>query len=142
MHIALHLLIILMGLSGFFLAFYIYHHKRKPEITPLVCPIGHNCDAVVHSDYSRFIGIPVEILGLIYYCVVVAVYTLFLAFPFLSSPEMSVTLFGISAVAFIFSMYLVGVQSFILKQWCTWCLISAMICSIIFVILLSGFFPL
>ncbi|MDO8620335.1 MAG: vitamin K epoxide reductase family protein, partial [bacterium] len=117
-------------LGGFSLALYIHFKKKQPA--PLVCPIGHSCDPVVHSDYSRFMNIPVEILGVLYYLVVLVCYSLLFMYPWWKTGWMEVGLLSLSGVAFLFSVYLTAVQAFILKEWCSWCLFSAMLCAIIF----------
>ena len=38
----------------------------------------------------------------------------------------------ITVMATLFSFYLTYIQASKLKEWCTWCLISALLCSIIF----------
>ncbi len=126
------LLIILCALFGFLLATFI--HFKKKLSSPLICPIGHSCDPVVHSDYSRFLGVPVESLGMLYYLLILLCYSLFLIFPALKGESLGLALVGISALAFLFSLYLTAVQAFILREWCTWCLISATLCAIIFLI--------
>lgn len=126
----LHSIIIACAFGGLSLAAFIHFKKRLH--TPLVCPIGHSCDPVVHSDYSRFMDIPVEILGVLYYTIIVVAYGATLAVPALHSGMLGVALLGLSAAAFLFSLYLTAVQAFILKEWCSWCLISAMFCAVIF----------
>lgn len=127
----LNILLIACGLGGLALAAFIYIRKRREA--PLVCPVvGHSCDPVVRSDYSCFLGIPVEILGMLYYAVVAGAYAA-LAAGVLASPLLSSLLLGLSAAAFFFSLYLTAVQAFILREWCTWCLISAGLCAVIFV---------
>ncbi|HEY4490255.1 MAG TPA: vitamin K epoxide reductase family protein [Candidatus Paceibacterota bacterium] len=126
------IIIVLLGFSGFLLANYIHDTKRTS--TPLVCPLEGNCETVIHSDYSKFLGIPVEVLGVLYYSVITLAYFLFAFFPS-SMPEVSLyfTLI-LSLIAILFSIYLTAIQAFILKHWCTWCLISAGISSVIFII--------
>lgn len=129
-YLALHLLLIVCALCGFFLALFI--HIKKKLSAPLICPIGHSCDPVVHSDYSRFFGISVELLGMLYYFLIFLFYSLFLLFPELETGTIAFTFVGISSLAFLFSVYLTAVQAFILREWCTWCLISAALCAVIF----------
>jgi len=126
----IHIAIIATALCGLLIAAYI--HFKKNLHHPLVCPIGHSCDPVVHSKYSRFMDVPVELLGLIYYMLVVVSYTLTLAYPALSGSLLITILLYCSGGAFFFSLYLTAVQAFILKEWCTWCLISATLCALIF----------
>lgn len=118
-----YLLILVLSLSGFILALYIYTTKKN-NTKALVCPIGGQCDAVVNSKYSKFLGIPVEIIGMVYYGLVILFYSL----RFFSSPVSDGLLFfatAFSVVAFLFSVYLVLIQAFSIKHWCTWCLFSA-----------------
>ncbi len=122
----------LLGAVGFSLALYIHRHKKKSK--PLVCPLRSNCEAVIHSDYSRFVGIPVELLG-IYYYLATTLFHAFLVFsPNLTHPAFFLSSLVVATGAFLFSLYLVSVQLFILKQICTWCLLSATISTIIFLI--------
>lgn len=132
----LYTILIFAAFGGFLLAFYIRHKKRTHET--LICPLNSSCDAVIYSDYSKFLGIPVEILGLLYYGLIAVSYALFLAVPALALP---IAIFGalvLTAAAFMFSLYLTFIQAFAIKQWCTWCLISAGICTIIFATVLSA----
>ena len=124
-------LIIAAGFGGLSIALYIHRKKRLHE--PLTCPIGHSCDPVIHSRYSRFLDMPVEILGVLYYTMIVVSYILFLLIPNLHSQTASLLVFSLSGIAFLFSLYLIAVQLFILREWCTWCVISAILSVIIFV---------
>ncbi len=125
--------IFLLGFSGFMVARHIYKHK-KPGHSPLVCPIKFDCHAVVHSDYSKFFGVPLEILGMIYYALIFASYLFFVFMPE-ALPEFLIGfLILISFLAFIFSIYLVFVQIFILRKGCSWCFVSAFISTLIFIL--------
>ena len=129
--------ILILGVFGFFVAKHIYNHKTKN--TPLVCMVGFDCHTVVHSDYSRFLGIRVEILGMIYYVLTALTYLLFIFAPQFVSytyiPLLDASILMIvSLAAFLFSAYLIGVQIFILKKGCSWCIVSALVCLSIFLI--------
>ena len=63
------IVIVLLGLSGFFLALYLRWKKaHKSEV--FVCPLRENCTEVIHSDYSKIFGATVELIGTFYYLVV------------------------------------------------------------------------
>ncbi len=128
------LLISALAVAGFSLALYIRSHKK--EATPLVCPLNGKCEQVVHSKYSTLFGIPVEILGMIYYLIVAGTYLVSLMFPDLLHPYVNYVVLGITTAAFFFSLYLTALQAFVLKSWCTWCLFSAGICTLIFALVL------
>ena len=126
----LNFLIILLSLCGLSIAFYIHHKKHQPK--KLVCPIGSDCDKVVRSEYAKFFGLPVELLGVAYYGLIFLSYLVFLAFPEFYWPYSIAVIFPISLIAVLFSFYLVFIQIFTLKEICTWCMGSALISCFIF----------
>jgi uncharacterized membrane protein len=131
MNLLWHIILIFAAFGGFLLAFYIHHKKRSRE--KMVCPLKSNCDAVIWSEYSRFLGIPVEILGLFYYGFAAASHALILIIPAETSPIVSFSILAITTAAFLFSLYLTFIQAFAIKQWCAWCLMSAGLCTMIFI---------
>ncbi len=132
---ALKILLFLAAIAGFMISFYLYHKKRSKET--LVCPAGFNCDTVLHSKYSRFFGIPLELLGMLYYGFVIASYLALYNVPYLATPVNLFTITALTVAAFLFSLYLTFIQAFNLKQWCTWCLVSAGLCTSIFLASIS-----
>lgn len=136
MNTFLHIIVIFAAFGGFLLAFYIRHKKQKRET--MVCPLDSDCDAVIYSPYSKFFGIPVEILGLLYYGVVAIAYACFVVFPTLIVSPSLFTVLLVTTAALLFSLYLTFLQAFTIRQWCTWCLMSAGLCAIIFASALAG----
>lgn len=122
--------ILAAALAGLGLAAWIHFKKRLHE--PMVCPVGSRCDVVIHSRYSRIFDVPVELLGILYYTIVVLAYGSFLFFPHLASPLYSGALLALTTAAFCFSLYLTAIQLVVLRELCTWCLTSAALCTVIF----------
>jgi len=131
------LLAIFAAFTGFSIAFYIRTKKRNNE--HLVCHIGSDCSAVVHSDFSKFLGIPVELLGMFYYAVTAIGHGMLIAFPGFLPAWSALFLLSLSLVGFLFSAYLIFIQAFTLRQWCTWCIFSALLCTLIFGFALFNF---
>ncbi len=133
-------LIILIGffaLVGLAVSGYIFSKKQKHE--KLVCFIGDDCNKVVNSKYnSLFFGIPNEAIGLGYYAsVLVGVILLFLGVERIGSiPLLPVFLLG-TAMSALFAFYLLYVQYAVLKEWCEYCLTSAIASIAIFVLTLA-----
>lgn len=124
-------LICLCAALGFSLAFNIFLKKKTKK--PLVCPLKGHCDVVVHSEYSKLFGIPLELLGMFYYLVILLSYASFIFFSDIKVHSFFVL--GVTfatGIAFFFSLYLTAIQAFVLKVWCTWCLGSATLCTLIF----------
>lgn len=124
------ILIILTAIAGLIVSYYVRRKKQK-SLNQMACPMDGSCEKVVSSEYSKFLGFPVEIMGMIYYIVVAAAYIIYLIAPF-QAPTWFV--FGVlmaSMAAVLFSAYLTFIQAFALKMWCTLCLISAAFCGLI-----------
>ncbi len=128
--ISFFVLSLFLAFGGLAISFYIYHKKKSSEV--LVCPIGSSCDNVVHSDYSRFFGVPIEVIGIFYYGFLALYYGAFLAFENLISVELKFVFLLITAGSFLFSLYLTFIQGVVIREWCTWCLGSATITTFIF----------
>lgn len=134
----LRIILVILGISGFLIALYIRKKKNRPE--PMVCPLDFDCSSVVKSKYSSMLGMNVESLGMLYYAALSLVYIGFLVLPQILSPMIVFVMLGFSIAAFIFSLYLIFVQAFVIKEWCSWCIFSALISTfiLIFTIVQSG----
>ncbi|MBI2633927.1 MAG: vitamin K epoxide reductase family protein [Parcubacteria group bacterium] len=128
--------LVLLGFSGFLLAFYIRHKKSGRE--KMVCYVGKDCDTVIHSEFSEFLGLPVEILGMFYYAAIAAAYGVFSFYPEFRLEPVTFWVLALTATAFLFSLYLTFIQAVVLKEWCEWCLTSALICTGIFILAVRG----
>jgi len=129
-------IIIFAAFGGFVLAAYLNHKKSRPE--PMVCPLKGDCSAVIKSEFSSFFGIPVEKIGMAYYLAIAVAYGAFLALPGLVTPATAFLAIGASMAAFLFSAYLTFIQIGFLKSVCTWCLLSALLTTVIFVTSVIG----
>ena len=123
------LLILVSALGGFLIARHIYIHKSKKKV--LVCPLKASCEPVIHSKYSVFLGLDLTIWGMFYYAFVFLGYVLYLFFN-LNIDLFKFVLFFLSLYAFLFSLYLTFIQIGKLRKFCSWCLLSAFLSSVIF----------
>jgi len=127
-----HALVIVAGIGGFCLSAYIRHHKKYDKA--MVCPLKADCHKVVHSQYSTLFGVPLEIWGMLYYGIIFISYGIFFFYPEFYTDAVAGAVLLLSVIAFFFSIYLTAIQAFVLREWCTWCLCSACICTIIFIL--------
>lgn len=122
--------------GGLIVACYIHYTKRHHK--QLVCPVGSNCNVVVTSRYAKFLAVPLEYWGMFYYSTIITVYTVLIFAPRLLSKSFLSGFIILTAAAFLFSLYLLFVQAFLLRQWCIWCLLSAMLSIAIFIFSLAS----
>lgn len=127
---------IIFGLAGLTVAGYVYIKKKTAQ--PMVCPLNGECEMVTTSRYSKFFGLPVELMGIFYYGLIILVYVLHNLIPWLLSDTIIFLLTGVTIGAFVFSLYLIFIQAFVLKKWCTWCLFSAGFSTFIFITAVFG----
>ncbi len=136
MNIVINSILIATSFLGFCLAYYIQRSKQSGQ--KMVCPVRSNCEVVIRSKYSEFLGLPVETIGLFYYTIIFISYLFFLLTPLQANSLMVFLVLLSSTLAVLFSLYLTFIQIFNLKQWCIWCLASAGLCIIIFTSAIVG----
>jgi uncharacterized membrane protein len=83
--------------------------------TALVCVTGGGCETVQQSDYAEIAGIPVALLGLVAYSVVAVLIAW-------DAPSARLGAATIAFVGFLFSLYLLVLQLFVIDAICAWCL--------------------
>ncbi len=126
------MIIVVASFVGFFIAATIFHKKRTQQLHMLHCPMNGKCDEVLTSRYSRFLGVPVEILGMLYYSAIFFSYFMATILAINLATWHTILLTALSSAGFLFSIYLTMIQMAALRRWCTWCLWSALMTVIIF----------
>ncbi len=80
-----------------------------------------DCGTVQNSAYGQIFGVPIAVFGFLMYVVVALLLVFENAHPFLQLNGRALT-FVVVLFAWLFSMWLVYVQFFILEALCPWCL--------------------
>ena len=127
--------ILITSVIGFTIALHL-HHEKMDSLDTVVCPIGEHCFDVITSKYSNFLGISVEIFGMLYYGLIFSGYLIALLFDV--PAWFSFLLLANTAIALLFSAYLTWIQAVPLGKWCIWCVTSAICCVLIFTFAVSG----
>ncbi len=137
---SVYIAIVFVCFAGFFLASYLFHKKHEKK-EHFICPFRGRCSEVIQSEFSKFMGMPVEVMGLVYYAGLAIGYGATIAFPSVFG-WLILPLLIASTLAFFFSMYLTFIQIVSIRKFCTWCLTSAAFCTIIFGLALFGSYEL
>ncbi|MBU1202657.1 vitamin K epoxide reductase family protein [Patescibacteria group bacterium] len=122
-----------LGLIGFADALYLTVSHYTGDIA---CSVISGCQEVLVSPYSEIFGLPIALFGAAYYLFIflTAVFYLdtkhILAFKVLGY---------LPIIAFVFSLYLVYLQIFVIHAICQYCMLSALTSTLIFI---SGLFLL
>jgi uncharacterized membrane protein len=125
------LLIALLAFIGMVDALYLSIKRHEP----IPCHVTRGCTDVLTSKYSEVAGIPLSWFGLAFYVTVLSlvVFTIF-EDPQRPSATPLRVVFYLSGVGLIISAMLVGIQAFILKAFCEYCLLSAALVLTIFLL--------
>lgn len=97
-----------------------------------------NCETVQASRYATLGAVPVALLGLIMYLSLLGLYV-WRGIARDDEPEyLPLVLFGISLVGTLFSAYLTYLELFVIHAICPWCVSSAIIITLIFILSIWG----
>lgn len=123
----------MLAFLGFLDATYLTILHYKNVIPP--CTIG-SCETVLTSQYSVILGIPLALLGSLFYLSVIVLSLLILT----NYKKIFLQLFYAQAtIGFIISLILLGLQAFVIKQFCQYCLLSFTTSTGIFIMAVSKY---
>jgi uncharacterized membrane protein len=104
---------------------YLHYSTASP-----FCSVFNHCDVVLTSPYAVFLGVPVALVGLIYYLALAGLAGAALW----KSQALFLKMTGvIAALGFLASLWFLAVQIFILHSFCLYCLFSAALTAAFFV---------
>ena len=125
------MLVALLALTGFFVALYLTLYKTG-VIGQLTCTLG-SCETVNTSKWATFIGLPVAAWGLGFYIVTFVVAMAATQDRWLDERGPSVLLVALSGWGVLFSGWLTWLELFVIHAICMWCVVSAVIVTLIFI---------
>jgi protein-disulfide isomerase len=92
---------------------------------PGVCLTGSGCDLVRASEYAYPLGIPMPLIGLAFYLVAIWLTIRGLESRSIAGVPAEVALTGIAAAGAVASMILTALEAFVIRAFCSWCLVQA-----------------
>ena len=103
-----------LAIAGIGVSLYLTYIKLGAN--PYICSFG-DCGTVQTSDYASILGIPVALLGVVFYLI-------FFGLVHLNKIELTMywLVWGV-----IFSLYLTYLELFVIEAICGWCVVSAII---------------
>lgn len=109
-----------IGIAGYLT--YVHYAGLRP-----VCGVSGGCETVQTSRWASLLGIPVALLGLI-------TYTLILASLRARGDGALLGGYGLTLVAFAFSVYLTYRELFTIHAICSWCVASAIVFTLLAIV--------
>lgn len=123
---------VLTSLAGLFLATYLtlYHYGI---VGTLACNVG-SCEYVQASKWAMFLGVPVAAWGVGFYVVMLALSVAGLRPAYAESPALAAVMLVAAALGVAFTAWLNSLEAFVIHAWCEWCLGSAALVLVLFVL--------
>ncbi len=126
--------ILVVAILGFADATYLSVEHFLNVVPP--CSITGGCEKVLTSDFSVVFGIPVSLLGAVYYLLIAIGGLIFLESKHISKLEkhnseiLRLSLL-LTIPGFLASVWFTGLQIFVIHSYCTYCLGSACVTTIL-----------
>ena len=123
-----------VSLAGLFLGVYLtlYHYGF---IGTLACNVS-SCEKVQTSRWSMLLGLPVATWGAGFYALTLVLSVAGLQPRFEASRGLALALLLLSGWGMLFTAWLNYIEAFVLHAWCEWCLGSASMVLILFLLAL------
>jgi uncharacterized membrane protein len=117
-------------------AYLAYAHFATSNV--LACPEGGtiNCELVTTSAQSKFLGIPVAVLGLLWSAAMVALTTPAAWRSRRRRPEIRIARLALVSIGMCFVVWLVYAELFVIGAICLWCTVVHAVTFALFVLLM------
>jgi uncharacterized membrane protein/thiol-disulfide isomerase/thioredoxin len=113
-----------LSMIGFGVAGYLSYIEMA-QVSAICGPVG-DCNVVQQSEYARLFGIlPIGVLGLTAYLAILAAWLTARYIHGRPASLASLSIFAMTAIGTLFSMYLTLLEPFVIGATCAWCLTSA-----------------
>jgi uncharacterized membrane protein len=122
----------LISLAGLFLGAYLTLYKVG-VIGVLACNVG-SCEQVQTSRWSVFLGLPVATWGVGFYLLMLVLSIAGLQPRFSDSRQLSLAVMLLAGWGVVFTAWLNYLEAFVIHAWCEWCLGSAGMVVLLFVL--------
>ena len=122
-------LFLAVSLLGFLDATYLAIEHYRGVVPP--CAIVTGCETVTTSQFSLILGVPVALLGAMYYLLLTVLSILY----FDTKNERWIKQAAIlTPLGLLASTWFIYLQAFIIKAWCLYCLGSAVTSTLLFIV--------
>jgi len=131
------MLVAALSLVGVLVSAYLWLFKLG-VVASIACGGSGSCERVANSPWAVLFGIPVAAYGVGGYLLMLVVALVGLGERWLPRPEPTRLLVLLSGVAVAFAVYLTYLELFVIHAICRWCVVSAVLVTLIFAASLVG----
>lgn len=110
-------IILFLSILNLIVSSYLFYLDLKKEVP--FCLINSGCEFILQNKYSRIFNIPIAFLGIVYFLILLIFsFLIFKGKNYLIKFFKIITTFG-----FLFALYLIYLQFFVIKSFCQYCLV-------------------
>jgi uncharacterized membrane protein len=124
----------IISLVGLMIGTYLTLYKYG-VIGALSCSVG-SCERVQTSKWADFLGLPVATWGIGFYASVIALAFAGIQERFAESRGLALALLVLTGWGVVFSSWLTYLEWRVINAWCQWCVVSAVLVAVLFVLAL------
>lgn len=128
--------IAVLSLVGLLISGYLTLYKLG-YLGAIQCGTG-GCETVQTSEYAVFLGMPVAAWGVGAYALLLALALAGLQPRWVGDRRIALAIFGTAAVGVAFSGWLTYLEAVVILAWCRWCVASAIVITLIFLLSIPG----
>jgi uncharacterized membrane protein len=121
----------LVSVAGAIVAAYLTLVHYRSEL--LVCGVTSGCKTVQSSSYSTLFGVPVALFGLLMYLFMFGLAVVRLSRPE-SRPLLTIAAFSVTTTGVMYAAYLTYVELWVIDALCQWCVASAILTLVLWII--------
>ncbi|MEX2609620.1 MAG: vitamin K epoxide reductase family protein [Gemmatimonadota bacterium] len=123
-----------LALGGVLVSMYMLLYKLQ-VLPGIACGTG-GCEVVQASRYAMLLGVPVPAWGVLGYGLIMGLALAGVQPRLAASRKVAGGLLVLATGAFLFSLYLTALEMWVIHAWCRWCIGSAVIATLIFLLAL------
>ena len=121
-----------LAMAGMGVAAYLTYSHYADQ--PIACAGLSGCQAVENSEYSKLVGIPVAVLGMLFCAGLLALVVARLARLPLAEEWAPLAAFSMTLTGVAFAAYLTYIELFVVEDVCIWCASFASIITVAWLI--------
>jgi len=130
----LRIIFVILALKGLAISGVLAYNYLNDTPVPCTVSIFSGCEVVQESKYAQIAGVPIPLFGLGFYLLIL-IDQLLLFNWHRTRPRWDKFVWGLAGLGFLFSLYLTSLEAFVIHAWCIWCVGSALITTIIFLLM-------
>ncbi len=124
-----------LAIVGLAIASYL-SYVEVSRVAAVCGPVGE-CNIVQSSEYAQIFGIPIAILGALFYLAILSLWLLIRITEAVWTARIPLLLLILTIVGTLFSIYLTALELFLIKAVCAWCLGSAIVTTLLLSIVVT-----